>query len=592
MTSSEDRICQNCKNSFTVDASDFAFYERIQVPPPTFCPDCRLERRFMFRNERHLYKRTCSNCKKSTLATIPDESPYKVFCGSCWWSDLWNPLDYGRAYDPNRPFFEQLKELFLDVPVVALGNNYPTLTDSEYVNETGSSKSCYLIFDADLCEHVRYGTRLTSIKDSMELLSVNESELCYEDVNCRKSARLFFSEDCSNCIDVYFSKNLAGCTNCFGCVNLRNKSNYLWNKPLSPENYQKELAALKNSMATTSGIEQVRIKAEEVWKSVPHKFFHGFNNTNISGDYLYNSKNAKHVFQARGVEDAKYCQLIKDGGVKDAYDYTIWGSNVRLVYECIDVGAGANNVKFSFVCALGNTMNLEYAVWCLDVANLFGCSGIRNKKYCILNREYSPEEYETLRNQIIADMEKNPYIDSKGRIWKYGEFLPYELSFYAYNETDAAEHFPIDKSTAIGNGWRWREETPPEHPITMQASELPENILDAKDEVTKEVIQCTECGRGYRIIPTDLEFLRRFSFPLPRLCPGCRHLRRFKRMSPMRLWKRKCQCAGKESSNGAYKNTVGHPHGDKPCSNEFETSYSPDRPEIVYCESCYQSEVV
>ena len=27
------------------------------------------------------------------------------------------------------------------------------------------------------------------------------------------------------------------------------------------------------------------------------------------------------------------------------------------------------------------------------------------------------------------------------------------------------------------------------------------------------------------------------------------------------------------------------------CKNEFETSYAPDRPEIVYCEQCYNEEV-
>jgi hypothetical protein len=34
-----------------------------------------------------------------------------------------------------------------------------------------------------------------------------------------------------------------------------------------------------------------------------------------------------------------------------------------------------------------------------------------------------------------------------------------------------------------------------------------------------------------------------------------------------------------------------HGHKDK-CQNEFETPYAPARPEIVYCEQCYQTEVV
>jgi hypothetical protein len=37
--------------------------------------------------------------------------------------------------------------------------------------------------------------------------------------------------------------------------------------------------------------------------------------------------------------------------------------------------------------------------------------------------------------------------------------------------------------------------------------------------------------------------------------------------------------------------TVDHPHGDKKCEEEFDTAYAPDRPEIIYCEKCYQAEV-
>jgi len=60
----------------------------------------------------------------------------------------------------------------------------------------------------------------------------------------------------------------------------------------------------------------------------------------------------------------------------------------------------------------------------------------------------------------------------------------------------------------------------------------------------------------------------------------------------MKLWKRKCQCAGKHSDNKIYKNQTGHPHyKDKHCPNEFQTTYSPKRKEIVYCEKCYQEEV-
>ena len=76
---------------------------------------------------------------------------------------------------------------------------------------------------------------------------------------------------------------------------------------------------------------------------------------------------------------------------------------------------------------------------------------------------------------------------------------------------------------------------------------------------------------AFRILPEDLKFYRRMNLPLPRLCPNCRHYQRLKQRNPLKLWHRKCMKEG--------------------CTNEFETSYAPNRPEIVYCEKCYQQEV-
>ncbi|MEK7608001.1 MAG: hypothetical protein AAB495_00240 [Patescibacteria group bacterium] len=591
MPASENKACQNCKESFLINAQDFDFYKKINVPPPTFCPDCRFQRRLMFRNERNLYKRECDLCKKQILSTYSPEKPHTVYCPPCWWSDAWDPLEYGREYEPNRPFFDQVDELWHNIPLVALGTNHPTLTNSEYVNESGFSKNCYLIFDADYCENVLYSTRLSNVKDAMDLHVVGESELCYEDVNCRKSSRLFFSEDSSDCVDVLFSKNCWGCTNCFGCANLRNKSYYIWNKPCSKDEYAREMRSLREEMKTREGIERLRKKAEDVWLSVPHKFMHGFQNVNVSGDYVYESKNARDSFQARGLEDVRFCQFIKDERVKDAYDYTIWGDNAELIYECCNVGAGVYNVRFSYVCALGHTMNLEYCFWCIESTDLFGCSAIRKKKYCILNKQYSESDFHALRSRIVEDMNTNPYIDDRGRIWKYGEYFPYNLSPYCYNETDAQTHCPMKREDANRFGWEWKDSTLSEHVITLKGADLPKTSEKIGEDIFKEVIGCAVCGRAYRFVPAEVGFLNRFDLPLPEKCFECRYKRRFARLNPLRLWTRTCRCGGVSSERGAYANATSHAHGSEHCSNTFQTSYAPGRPEIVYCEACYQAEV-
>ncbi|MEK7627724.1 MAG: hypothetical protein AAB397_04050, partial [Patescibacteria group bacterium] len=64
----ENKICQNCQNQFVIEPEDFIFYDKIQVPAPTFCPECREQRRLAFRNERSLYKRKCDLCGKEMVS--------------------------------------------------------------------------------------------------------------------------------------------------------------------------------------------------------------------------------------------------------------------------------------------------------------------------------------------------------------------------------------------------------------------------------------------------------------------------------------------------------------------------------------------
>ena len=133
----------------------------------------------------------------------------------------------------------------------------------------------------------------------------------------------------------------------------------------------------------------------------------------------------------------------------------------------------------------------------------------------------------------------------------------------------------------------------------MIAKNLPDSIQNVSDDIVKEIIECDKCKRSFKVIKQELELLKKFGLPLPRECPNCRYQERFSRVNLPKFLHRKCQCAGGKSdpSNSSgqaivYQNTIEHFHAGEHCPNEFETSYSPDRPEIVYCEKCYQSEVV
>ena len=73
-------------------------------------------------------------------------APYVVYCADCWHSDKWDPFSYGRDYDVERPFFEQLQELMHVVPKYALYRSgvLPSV-NSTYENFSGGNKDCYLV---------------------------------------------------------------------------------------------------------------------------------------------------------------------------------------------------------------------------------------------------------------------------------------------------------------------------------------------------------------------------------------------------------------------------------------------------------------
>jgi len=205
---------------------------------------------------------------------------------------------------------------------------------------------------------------------------------------------------------------------------------------------------------------------------------------------------------------------------------------------------------------------------------------------------------------------QNPNVKTKEIVYRYGEFFPPELSPFCYNETIAQEYFPLTKEQAIEKGYQWKEPEERNLKIDIKTEDLPDHIEDVKDDIVGKIIECanskqiqnsndqilnkefSQCTTAFRIIPQELEFYRKMNLPLPRLCPNCRHYQRIKQRNPLKLWKRKCQCNGTHSTNGIYKNTTEHFHGNNPCPNEFETTYAPDCQEIVYCEQCYLAEVV
>lgn len=578
--------CQNCKQEFRIDPEDFAFYEKMSVPPPTWCPECRTVRRMAWRNERHLFRKKDARTGEEILTWLAPGSPYQVYDRDFWWSDGWDAMSYGRDYDFSRPFFAQLGEFFQAVPWAS--RNTVNNVNCDFANNLGNSKNCYLCFDLDYAEDSAYLNNAYSTRNSLDITTAVNGELNYDSILVDNCFQTFFSYGCESCRNVWFSRNLTGCSDCFGCVNLRNKQYHIFNKSYTREAYFEELKRM--NLGSHASRAHWQSEAQKFWDQFPYKYMFAYKNVNATGDWIANSKNTRDSFNVMNVEDSRYCQDLPGPSTKDCYDYTLWGDKVEQVYESLVVGYGAQRIRFSAECWPA-VQDVEYSLQCHSSSNLFACAGLRNKNYCIFNKQYTKEEYHALRERIIRHMNDMPYTDARGRVYRYGEFFPPEFSPFAYNETIAQDFFPLTKEAAEERGFIWREEKAREYQATMAAADLPDHIRDVPDTIVKEIIACASCGRAYRIIQMELDFLRRMNLPLPRACPNCRFAARTRYRNAPKFYNRTCHCGGAASGDGRYANSAGHAHGTSPCPNTFMTSYAPDRKEIIYCEQCYQQEI-
>jgi len=572
-SNSSVRSCQNCKKGFTIEPDDFAFYEKIKAPAPTWCPDCRMQRRLAWRNEWKIFRKKDIHGKE-IFSSYHEDSPVKILEVAEWYSDSWDPMEYGRDYDFSRPFFDQFKELLYQVPFMSRPLINPVRSD--FASNATEAKDCYLTFAASYVENSAYSIWGSKSKDIFDCYIFNDSELCYDSVNITKCYRTSYSVDCEDCSEIMFCKNCVGCNNCFGCINLKNKSYYIFNEPYSKEKYSEKIKEF--GISSRKNVETIRKQVVAYWIKFPNKFIHGRHNTEVSGDYLQSSKNAKNCWRVVGGENIKYCQNFTLGPAKDSYDHSNFGDGSELIYESLVVGHGAYNIAFSSQC-YSSASNCRYSYGCgQNSSSLFGCVSLRNKQYCIFNKQYTKEEYEKLVPKIIEHMNAMPYIDKKGNIYRYGEFFPTEMSPFAYNESFANDVFSLTKNVAEEHGLVWRDFQKREFSATKVGLDLPDDIKDVNDDITREVISCShkgncehECVGVFKITSQELQFYRKFNIPLPQLCQNCRHYSRFAWRNLPKLWHRRCMKEG--------------------CTNEFETSYAPDRPEIVYCEQCYNSEV-
>ena len=542
----QTRTCTASNQSFTIRNQDVQFYETMGVPLPTLCPTERMRRRLAWRNERSLHHHTCHGSGKKIISMYRPDSGHLVYDNEYWWGDNWDGQTWGRDFDLKRNFLEQWHELFKAVPKMARVQQGDNL-NSRYTNCASYNKNCYLLFTANNCEDCMYSTWLNNCQDCLDCYAVFNSELMYQCIECSGSYNVQYSQQIDNSNDVYHSYDCKNCENLFACVSLRSQKYQILNNPVSPEEFQ---SVLESPEKQANVLKQL----QAIYLNTPKKYADILMCENCTGDNVFGCKNCHQSYLLVNCEDCAYSDGIFDA--KNTYDVSYYGGSGtnELLYECEGVGHGVFNSKFCKLC-WGGCQHLEYCYECFNCQDCFGCVGLKKAQYCILNTQYSAEDYHRLRAQIIEHMQRE-------QTW--GEFFPISLSPFGYNETTAQDYFPLTKEDAIKHGFPWYDDTPASKYVGAPYA-VPTKITDTPDSICDQILQCQSTGKNYKIQPAELDFYRQMKLPVPTHGPDTRHAARMRLRRPRQLWERTCV----------------------QCPTKIITPFAPERPEKVLCEECY-----
>lgn len=576
-------ICVQCKTSFEVTNKDREFYHKFspvingqtfEIPEPLKCPQCREIARLVFRNERYYYQRKCDLCAKSMISVYDPAHTKNVYCHECWWSDKWDVKNYGREYDSTKSFFSQYKSLLEDTPKLAMMNDNGTGSENcEYTYDAAYNKNCYLLLASWYAQDCMYSFQTNHSKDCVDCYVTDLSEIMYSTLLCEKC---YNCQDCHRCYDsrdCVFGYDLKNCKDCLLSAGLRNKQYYIWNQPYTKEEYFKKKAELR--LDSWGHREKLKQEFATFIKKIPRRFANFVNSENCSGDNLVNSKDAEECYNFRGLHSCKW-MTHGDGG-RDSYDCNSTGQP-ELCYNCITPD-NSYQVHFSIFC--WKCQYVLYSDNCHSSHDLFGCVSMKRQNFCILNKQYTEEEYHTVRAKIILNMQHRG---------EWGELFSPETTCFAYNETSANDWYPASSDNAKNLGYRWQDKLPGSfNKETISWSEVPQSMKDIPQDgkltssqtVWSEIYPCTQCGKNYKILQQEFIFYKNNNIPLPRQCADCRYRLRTSLLNKRQLWYRKCMCT-----------EIDHKHHIQSCTVVFNTTYSPDHLETVLCEECYLEEIV
>ena len=500
-----ERECAISKKTWNLTQEELDIYREFNVPPIDLSPLTRMKIVTSWVIGKEIWWNRHAETGEPVLSYIHPDCLVKVLPDKEWHTRDFS--DENADWDPSRPFIPQVVDLLRKIPMPALRQFIPPKNsvgavtlgiEDSYMVLAGSGKLgnyIYISMEFDNCCDIVYCRHVSNSHMLLRSVRMHDCTYAFESQDCLKSAFLF---DCRNCED------------CFFATNQRNKKYIFFNEQLTKEEYERRMREI--NLGKYSVLEEYKKKFVDfvlengIW---PENF--NTASDECSGEYLMDCVRSKESYWISKCTDCYYFWWNKGAGERAVFVSGATEPN-RLFY-CAG-SPYSSNVKFSAI--IDRSSDIEYCYGCTNVEFCFGCVGLKNKKYCILNKQYTEEEYWKKVDEIKSKM-----LDGG----EYGQFFPVEASPVGYvfsqsmflvgtseEELEALKAPRLDPKSSDKISQQRSSGIVPLH-----ISEIPDDIADVDPSkfVNKPILD-ENLGRNFSIIQTEYNQYKERGLPLPR----------------------------------------------------------------------------
>ncbi len=552
----QERVCRVSGERFYVRPEDIEFYKKMQVPLPTLCPHCRMQRRMAHRVLLPIfYKKRCSAPEhgEKVISFYSEKNPIKIYDDDYYISDKWEATDFAVDYNRDESFFEQFLRFKLSVPHQASSRDLKSV-NCKYIISGSESKNCYYSSAPMNSENVHFSMITINTKNSQDVGDVDNSEYCYDSLYLNHCYKVKYSRESSHCVNSAFLFDCRDCADCFMSSNLRHKKYVFYNQQLSKSEYQRKMAEI--DLGDRMEVERLKDDFQKIIQDSIHKNLRNEKVERSVGNLLRECKDCYKVHRVYNSENIAY---VSNGhGVRDSMD--LYGAiNSEESYESSGIGDGVSKIKFSL--GIRGGLELEYCTDCVNCEYCFASVGLKNKKFCIFNKQYSEEEYwqkvDEIKTKMLEDGE-------------YGEFFPIKNSVHPYQDTIAsAEGYFLTEEEVKSKGYHEYAEIKSELDLSgdnvLLGKDLPNNIKEVEDSILDKVIICEKTEKPFKIVNFELKFYQQEKIPLPTVHPLERIRSRVATKYTFHIWEDICAR----------------------CGSKMFSAHNPKKKLKVYCEKCY-----